>query len=287
LRDTGESPHYLVMTATPIPRTVAMTVYGDLDVSTMRGYPPGRQELHTYVVTEELRERWWNFYREQLRAGRQGFVITPLVEESDNTDLTSVLAAYEALCNGELAEFRLQLVHGRMKADDKQAAMDAFRTKQAQVLVATSVVEVGIDVPNASVMTIENAERFGMASLHQLRGRVGRGRFPGYVALCTQTSSPDGIRRVEAVAATSDGFELAEIDFQMRGPGEILGTRQHGIPPLRIADLQRDQNVLLEARQAAQEVIATDPNLELPENAGLRRQVTRRYSHVLQLGDVG
>ena len=287
LRESGEAPHYLVMTATPIPRTVAMTVYGDLDVSTMKGFPPGRQEVHTYVVTEELRDRWWNFYREQLRAGRQGFVITPMVEETESNELTSVLEAYEALCNGELEEFRLQLVHGRMKPEDKQAAMDAFRNRQAQVLVATSVVEVGIDVPNASVMTIENAERFGMASLHQLRGRVGRGRFPGYVALATQAKSEVALRRVNAVASTRDGFELAEIDFEMRGPGEILGTRQHGIPPLRIADLQRDQTILREAREAAQRVIALDPHLETPEHAGLRRQVTKRYSHVLQLGDVG
>jgi ATP-dependent DNA helicase RecG len=287
LRDSGESPHYLVMTATPIPRTVAMTVYGDLDVSTMKGFPPGRQEVHTYVVTDDLRARWWNFYREQLRAGRQGFVVTPLLEQSEDEHLVSVLEAYEALCRGELKDFRLQLVHGRMKPVEKQAAMDAFRTREAQVLVATSVVEVGIDIPNAAVMTIENAERFGMASLHQLRGRVGRGQYPGYVALCPRANSEEGMKRVQAVADTRDGFDLAEVDFSMRGPGELLGTKQHGIPPLRIADLQRDHAVLIEARKAAQSLVATDPKLALPEHRGLLRQVTARYAEVITLGDVG
>lgn len=174
-----------------------------------------------------------------------------------------------------------------MPPDEKQAAMDAFRAQKTQVLVATSVVEVGIDVPNASVMTIENAERFGMASLHQLRGRVGRGRFPGYVALCPRVNSEEGMRPVAAVAATRDGFELSEIDFEMRGPGELLGTRQHGIPPLFIADLRRDQEILIKSRQAARQLVATDPKLELPEHSGLLRQVRARYAEVITLGDVG
>ena len=286
LRASGESPHYLVMTATPIPRTVAMTLYGDLDVSTIRGYPPGRQEVHTYVVTDELRERWWEFFRAAPRGP------TGICDYADGRGVRprradqcarSVRGAVQRRIGG------VPLAAGARSdaPEEKQAAMDAFRERQAQVLVATSVVEVGIDVPNASVMTIENAERFGMASLHQLRGRVGRGRFPGYVALCPGSDSEEARRRVRAVEQTSDGFELAEIDFQMRGPGELLGTRQHGIPPLRIADLRRDQAMLMESRQAADQLISADPQLSQAEHAALRRQVIARYGQVLQLGDVG
>ncbi len=286
LRDAGIAPHYLVMTATPIPRTVALTTFGDLDVSVLRDHPPGRQIVHTYQVTENEAERWWAFFRKQLREGRQGFVITPRLEESPSDELVSLQESFESLCNGELEEFRLDLVHGRLSAADKQAAMDAFRNGQTQVLVATSVVEVGVDIPNAAVMTIENAERFGLAQLHQLRGRVGRGAHPGYVGFFSATLDPVQQERLSAFAATTDGFELAELDFRLRGPGELLGTRQHGLPPLWIADLTRDGDILLQARAVAQELVASQ-RIKRPAYLALLRQVVKRYGASLQLGDVG
>ena len=288
LRGDGPQPHYLVMTATPIPRTVAMIAYGDLDVSSLGDHPPGRQEVHTYIGNEEQRENWWDFFRRKLREGRQGYVITPVVSSADEqSQLTSLEESFEALCNGELEAFRLDLIHGGMSAARKQQAMDDFRRRETQVLVATSVIEVGVDVPNATVMTIENGERFGLAQLHQLRGRVARGPHPGFVCIFAGSPTDDARERLTAFKSTNDGFALAELDFSLRGPGDILGTRQHGLPPLRVADLRRDQAILSEARAAAQALIARDPDLGDPDFAKLRRQVLARYGKVLELGDVG
>jgi ATP-dependent DNA helicase RecG len=197
------------------------------------------------------------------------------------------MGSYEDLANGELADFQLDIIHGRLNARDKEAAMQAFREGKTQVLVSTSVVEVGVDVPNATVMTIQGAERFGLAQLHQLRGRVSRGQSPGYCGVMADPQTDAARARLDALAGSSDGFELAEIDFQLRGPGDLLGTRQHGLPPLRIADLVRDADVLVEARAAAQELIASDAGLSQPEHAPLRRMAMIRYGKVLELGDVG
>jgi ATP-dependent DNA helicase RecG len=287
LRHAGLDPHYLVMTATPIPRTVAMTAFGDLEVSTLRDRPPGRQPVLTYLVDADKIEAWWEFVRKKLREGRQAFVITPLVEETEDSSLENVMGSYEDLANGELADFQLDIIHGRLNARDKEAAMQAFREGKTQVLVSTSVVEVGVDVPNATVMTIQGAERFGLAQLHQLRGRVSRGQSPGYCGVMADPQTDAARARLDALAGSSDGFELAEIDFQLRGPGDLLGTRQHGLPPLRIADLVRDADVLVEARAAAQELIASDAGLSQPEHAPLRRMAMIRYGKVLELGDVG
>ena len=286
-KQAGPDPHYLVMTATPIPRSVTMTLFGDLDVSTLRDSPPGRQEIHTYLTTEELRDRWWKFFAEKLRQGRQGFVITPLVEESDQIAAKSVDEAFEALANGPLEEFRLGLIHGRMSTADKDAVMGEFRSGRLQVLVSTSVVEVGVDVPNATLMTIENGERFGLAQLHQLRGRISRGTQPGFCAVFADPQTEDSQRRLDAFTKTTDGFELAELDFQLRGPGELFGTRQHGLPPFRVADLSRDEALLNEARQDARTLTQSDATLSTPENVLLRRMVLARYGKVLELGDVG
>ena len=288
LRGDGPQPHYLVMTATPIPRTVAMIAYGDLDVSTLDDHPPGRQPINTYLGAAEQRGQWWEFFRKKLREGRQGYVITPVVSTIDEvSQLTSLEESFEALCNGELEAFRLDLIHGGMSADRKQQAMDDFREGKTQVLVSTSVVEVGVDVPNASVMTIENGERFGLAQLHQLRGRVGRGQHGGFVCIFSNSSADEARERLKAFQSTNNGFELAELDFDLRGPGDILGTRQHGMPPLRVADLQRDREELLAARSAAQGLIESDPDLSRPEYADLKKQVLARYGEVLDLGDVG
>jgi len=287
LKYSGPDPHYLVMTATPIPRSVTMTLFGDLDVSTLADGPPGRQKVNTYLTDESKRDRWWEFFCRKLREGRQGYVVTPLVEGSDRVQAASLDAAYEALANGPLEAFRLGLIHGRMGPDEKDAVMDDFRRGEIQVLVSTSVVEVGVDVPNATLMTIESGERFGLAQLHQLRGRISRGKFPGFCAVFANPQTDEARRRLDAFASTTDGFRLAEIDFQLRGPGDLFGTRQHGLPPFRIADLIRDHEILQEARQDAQHLVTADPGLSQPEHAGLRGQVLRRYGRALELGDVG
>lgn len=287
LKKAGVDPHYLVMTATPIPRTVAMTLFGDLDVSTLRELPPGRQKVHTYLATEEHRLRWWRFFRQKLDEGLQGYVITPLVEEAETVDAANVQATYDALRQGALAGYQLGMLHGRMTPAEKEAVMTAFRAGRVQVLVATSVVEVGVDVPNATLMTIEGGERFGLAQLHQLRGRISRGTTSGYLCVFTGSTQEEARQRLEAFCQTTDGFALAEKDFRLRGPGDLFGTQQHGLPPLRVADLTRDAAVVEEARQEAQRLVATDPELADPRWAKLRRQVFSRYGAALDLGDVG
>jgi ATP-dependent DNA helicase RecG len=288
LRQGKQSPHYLVMTATPIPRTISMTLFGDLDVTTLREMPPGRQEVRTYVVEAGEQSRWWNFVRDKLRAGRQAYVVAPLVDESQNVAAASVAEAFERLTNGELAAFRVGIIHGRMAAAEKEHAMSEFRAGRTHVLVSTSVIEVGVDVPNACVMVIDSPERFGLAQLHQLRGRVGRGTFAGFCAvLMGEEMSEQARERLSAFAATSDGFELAEMDFQLRGPGDLFGTQQHGLPPLRIADLRRDRAILEEARLEAQKLFAADPGLKQSEHQRLRRQMLVRYGSALELSDVG
>lgn len=287
LKQAGEAPHYLVMTATPIPRTVTMTLFGDLEISTIRDSPPGRQRVYTYLAGEEKRDRWWEFFAGKLRQGRQGYVVTPLVEDSDQQQVASLEATYEALANGPLEAFRLGLIHGRMEPEEKDAVMDRFRRGEIQVLVCTSVVEVGVDVPNATLMTIEAGQRFGLAQLHQLRGRISRGKFPGYCTVFADAGNEDSRRRLEAFVSTTDGFQLAEVDFSLRGPGELFGTRQHGLPPFLAADLLRDTAELEEARRDARELIAADPELAQPQYALLHRMVMNRYGKVLEMGDVG
>jgi ATP-dependent DNA helicase RecG len=287
LRSAAQEPHYLVMTATPIPRTVTMTLFGDLDISILREMPPGRQKVNTYLVTEELRDRWWNFFSEKLREGRQGYVVTPLLDESEEIEATSLAEAYEELVNGPLEAFRVGLIHGRMKADEKDAVMAQFRSGKLQVLVATSVIEVGVDIPNATLMTIESGQRFGLAGLHQLRGRIVRGKHPGFCGLFADLSTDESVQRIKAFVGTTDGFELAETDFSLRGPGELFGTRQHGLPPFRIADLQEDRAILETARADAAAMVEADPGLSQAKHRRLRDQVIGRYGKVLELADVG
>jgi ATP-dependent DNA helicase RecG len=280
-------PHYLVMTATPIPRTLTMTLFGDLDVSTLREPPPGRQKIHTYLVEPDRRDSWWQFFAKHLNEGRQGYVVVPLVEESDEIDAANVQSVYNSLVAGPLQGIRLGMLHGRMPSVEKLRVMKDFREREIQVLVTTTVIEVGVDIPNATLMVIDSAERFGLSQLHQLRGRIARGKFPGYCALFAEPVTDDSRRRLDAFVATTDGFDLAEADFAIRGPGDLFGTRQHGFPPLMIADLIRDCEILDEARRDAQALVAQDPGLALPEHARLRKQVLTRYGQVLDLGDVG
>jgi ATP-dependent DNA helicase RecG len=294
LRDLDCSPHTLVMTATPIPRTLSMTLFGDLDISTLAELPQGRQPVNTYLVTPQRQFRWWAFVRDRLREGRQAYVIVPLVEESDTINAPSVAEAFEQLTNGELEAFRLSILHGRMAPAEKDQTMLDFVAGRTQVLVSTTVVEVGVDVPNATVMTVAGAERFGLSQLHQLRGRIGRGSQPGFCAVLVgdpaesaEEARDPARERLESFAASTDGFALADLDFQLRGPGDLFGTQQHGLPPLRIANLMRDREVLSETRREAQLLVAADPGLKHADHARLRRQMLTRYGQALDISDVG
>ena len=266
LRRKGTLPDVLVMTATPIPRTLALTTYGDLDVTTMRDRPPGRAPIATTVRPESRRDEVWQFVRGELEAGRQAYVIYPLVEESEKIDVRDATAAAEHLAQAVFPEWKVGLLHGRLGAEEKQRVMDAFAARAIDVLVATTVVEVGVDVPNATVIVVEHAERFGLSQLHQLRGRVGRGTAPGHAVLLYQSPLTDEARaRLKAIAESGDGFALAEQDLILRGPGDVFGTRQAGLPTLRIGDLVRDASLLIQAREQAarwlDEVGPSDPHL--------------------------
>ena len=285
LQQGTAEPHTLVMTATPIPRTIAHAVYGDLDVSTLDEQPPGRQPVATYRVTPAELDRWWEFFRGKIAAGRRGYVVVPAVEESKR-DLATISSAFEELSQGPLEAFRLGLVHGRLKPAAKAGIMEDFRAGRLDVLVATSVIEVGIDVPEATIMTILDAESFGLAQLHQLRGRVARGPTRGICGAVTGSGDLPH-PRVDAFVATCDGFALAEQDLLLRGPGDLVGTRQSGAPPLYLADLLRDSAVVAEARSDALAVFEQDPELGDPKYDRLRKLVLDRWGAMLGLGQVG
>jgi ATP-dependent DNA helicase RecG len=274
----GLVPHALHMTATPIPRTLSLTAYGDLDATALRELPRGRQPVETYVVDgARARARAYERIREEIAAGRQCFVVCPLVEESEALQAKAATAEFERLRTTEFADLRVELIHGQMPSKKKAAAMEAFAGGDADVLVATSVIEVGIDVPNATVMLIEAAERYGLSQLHQLRGRVGRG---AHSSLCVLFGDPS-LPRLEAIANERDGFRLAEIDLELRGAGDVLGTRQHGLPEFKVARLPEDVELLVRARDRADEILVEDPRLEQPEHALLREAVVARFGSEL------
>jgi ATP-dependent DNA helicase RecG len=288
LRGKGERPDVLVMTATPIPRTLALTLYGDLDVSVIDELPPGRKPVKTVARTESRRAAIYAFLREQIADGRQVYVVYPLVEESEQIDLKAATDMARHLQHDVFLELTVGLLHGRLSSEDKDAIMRSFKAGTIKVLVATTVIEVGIDVPNASVMLIEHAERFGLSQLHQLRGRVGRGPWKSYCILLTSGRlGEDARRRVDAMVETNDGFKIAEVDLQLRGPGEFFGTRQSGLPEFRVADLLRDTAILEEARREAQTITAGDPELREPAHRGLRQALLTRWRGKLDLASVG
>ncbi len=266
-------PHVLVMTATPIPRTLAMTVYGDLDLSVIDELPPGRKAIKTYHFYEAGHEKVYNFMRQQIAAGRQIYVVYPLIEESEMLDLKNLNDGFDHLkLVFPSPKYNLSMVHGRMKADEKDAEMMRFKNGETQILVATTVIEVGVDVPNASVMVIENAERFGLSQLHQLRGRVGRGADQSHCLLMTGFNlTADGKTRIETMVRTTDGFEISDVDLKLRGPGDLEGTRQSGILDLKLADIVRDEQMLKAARNSAMKLLDDDPHLEKPENQRMVR----------------
>ena len=265
-------PHVLIMTATPIPRTLAMTFYGDLDVSVIDELPPGRKPITTVHRHESHRLPVFGFLKEEIRKGRQVYIVYPLIKESETLDFNNLMDGYEAISRSfPLPEFKLSIVHGKMKAEDKEYEMQRFVSGQTQIMVATTVIEVGVNVPNASVMVIESAERFGLSQLHQLRGRVGRGAEKSYCILMTGDNlSADSQKRVETMVSTNDGFEISEVDLQLRGPGDLMGTQQSGMLDLKISDLSKDQQLVATAREHAKKILNHDPGLSLPENAQLR-----------------
>ena len=299
-------PHVLVLSATPIPRTLSLVIYGDLDVSVIDELPPGRTPVQTFVVGEDKRQRMYGFVRKLVGEGRQAYIVCPAVEEGDvgrdkvncpngaregalgydpgaPTSLKAAASYARSLQTEVFPDLRVGLVHGKMKPREKDAVMTAFAGGELDVLVSTTVIEVGVDVPNAALMVVENADRFGLSQLHQLRGRVGRGRHQSYCVLVTSTRNPDSRARLKVLTKTTDGFQIAEEDLKLRGPGDFFGQRQHGLPQLRIADLAGDMRVLKEAQLAAQALLERDPGLKRPEHAPLLKQVHRLFE---QHGDM-
>jgi ATP-dependent DNA helicase RecG len=287
LLNKGLNPDFLVMTATPIPRTLAMTLYGDLDSSILDEKPPGRRPVVTKLMSGSQRESVYEATARHLDAGEQAFVVCPLIEESEKLDLASAVKTFEQT-RAALPKHRVGLVHGRMKPDERGELMERFRRKELDLLVATSVIEVGVDVPDATVMVVEHPERFGLAQLHQLRGRIGRGSRQSFcILLASRAGLGEARDRLEFFVRTNDGFELAEKDMELRGPGEMLGTRQHGLPDLKVADLGRDRKVLRQARKDAFRLVKLDPELKQPQNGCIRRTLLSRYrgrSELLRVG---
>ena len=287
------TPHVLVMSATPIPRTLALIIYGDLDVSVVDELPPGRSPVETYVVGEDKRQRMYNFVRKLVGEGRQAYIVCPAVEEGETdgedpggspaADLKAAVTYAQTIQTQVFPDLRVGLVHGKMKSKEKDAVMTAFAAGDLDVLVSTTVIEVGVDVPNAALMIVENADRFGLSQLHQLRGRVGRGKHQSYCVLVTSTRSQDSRERLRVLSKTNDGFKIAEEDLRLRGPGDFFGSRQHGLPQLGIADLAGDMRVLKEAQNAAEELLRADPGLTLPGHARLLERVKKLFS---EQGDV-
>ena len=275
LSSKGENPHTLVMSATPIPGTLALILYGDLDISIVDEYPAGRQKIDTYLVDTSYRERIYKYISKFLDEGRQGYIVCPLVEEGNEVDITSATEYYVNLKENRFKDYSIGLLHGKMSAKEKEEVMRQFSENKIQLLIATTVIEVGIDVPNAVVMVIENAERFGLSQLHQLRGRIGRGEFKSDCILITDNMSEETVKRLEIIKNSIDGFEIADRDLALRGPGNFLGSRQHGLPPMKIADLFADRDVLELAGKEAQALLNSDPNLS--RHPELKAEIIKLY----------
>lgn len=274
-------PHILVMTATPIPRTLAMSVYGDLDVSVIDELPPGRKPIKTLHQYENRRAKTYEFIKREIDKGRQAYVVYPLIEESEALDFKNLTEGYEYITTSfPLPKYKVSIVHGKLKPAEKDAEMERFLRNETQIMVATTVIEVGVNVPNASVMVIESAERFGLSQLHQLRGRVGRGSEQSYCILLTGNKMSNETRiRMETMVRTNDGFEIAEVDLKLRGPGDLMGTQQSGVLALKIADLVKDQDILKAARFQAIDLLKADPNLELPQNQQIAYTLNQLQRH--------
>ena len=277
LSEKSNHPHTLVMSATPIPRTLALMIYGDLDVSSIDELPPNRQPVKTYVISSKIKERAYNFLKDHLDRGLQGYIVCPLVEAMETTpaNLQNAEEYADKLARGPFQNYRVGVLHGKMRAKDREAIMQQFASGEIQLLVSTTVIEVGVDVPNAVIMMVENAERFGLSQLHQLRGRVGRGSVQSYCILISDTQNPDTKQRLQVLHQTNDGFKVAEYDLKARGPGDFLGKRQHGLPQLKIADLSSSMDTMEQVQQAAQQIH------EHPLSAGKKALLQQRIQHIL------
>ena len=281
--EKGNNPDVLVMTATPIPRTLALILYGDLDISIIDELPPNRKKIETYSVTKQMEQRVNNFVAKNIEEGRQCYVVCPLVEENEEIDAKSVMEIYENYKNNIFPNYRVEYLHGKMKAKEKDAIMEKFKNGDIDILISTTVIEVGVNVPNSNIMIIENAERFGLAQLHQLRGRVGRGEYQSYCILKYQGNSKIVKERMKVISSTNDGFVISEKDLELRGSGEFFGTRQHGIPEFKIANLFEDISLLKAAQGIALEIIDKDPVLEKKENLPLKKLVDEKFKDRIEI----
>lgn len=279
LTEKGKNPHVLVMSATPIPRTLTHVLYGDLDVSIIDSLPPGRQKIETYVIDSTKRARAYSFILKELQKGNQGYIVCPLTEESENDDLKNIVKLTEEISKGVFKDYKVAYVHGKMKSSEKDEIMKSFSEGKINILVATTVIEVGINVPKATVMTIENAERFGLSQLHQLRGRVGRGKDKSYCILISDNKSKLTTERLDTLRKTSDGFEISKSDLKLRGPGDFFGTKQHGLPELKIANIFEDTELMLKAREGAEKVLKKDPTLSKEENKNLLSRIKYLFAN--------
>ena len=279
----GDNPNVLVMTATPIPRTLALILYGDLDISIIDELPPNRKKIDTFPVTKEMDDRVNNFIKEQIDSGRQAYIVCPLVEDSEEIDARSVLELAEKYKNVVFKDYKVEYLHGKMKPKEKDEIMERFKNKEIDILISTTVIEVGVNVPNANIMVIENAERFGLAQLHQLRGRVGRGEYKSYCILKYQGNSDVIRKRMNVMKATNDGFIISEKDLELRGTGEFFGTKQHGLPEFKIANLFEDMQVLKLVQSIAIEIIGKDPKLEKEENKKLKKLVKNKFQDRIEI----
>jgi ATP-dependent DNA helicase RecG len=287
LKGKGMAPHYLVMTATPIPRTLALSYFADFDVSVIDELPPGRQPIRTRWVRPSQSDAAYGFVREQVKSGRQAYVVLPQIDDNGLDAAKSVLKEHKRLSEGPLKGLRLGVLHGQMATDEKHAVMTDFRDRRLDVLVATTVIEVGIDVPNATVMVIDNAERFGLSQLHQLRGRVGRGSERSHCVLISDAAGETSQARLKAMTSTNDGFEIAEMDLQLRGPGEFFGTRQHGLPEFKLADVTNEMELLQRAKEDALALLSSDPKLTTPDHRPLRAALAKQFAGTLDLAQIG
>lgn len=277
LSSKGNNPHTLVMSATPIPRTLGLIIYGDLDISIIDEYPAGRQKIATYCVDSSYNARVYNYIKKFIAEGRQAYIVCPLVDENEAMGIKSASEYYEELSENQFKDYTLGLLHGKMKPKDKESVMRRFAAGEIQLLISTTVIEVGIDVPNAALMVIENAERFGLSQLHQLRGRIGRGEYSSACILISDVKSGDTKRRLDVIKNNTDGFKIADEDLKLRGPGDFLGSRQHGLPDMKIADIFADRETLHSAGKEAEELLRRDPMLHDAENAGLRSEITELF----------
>ena len=278
LTKKGDNPHTLVMSATPIPRTLALIMYGDLDISVLDEMPKGRQVTETYAVNSKLRKRAYTYVKKHLDSGFQAYIVCPMIEEGE-LELASANKFYEKLKDGFFKNYKLGLLHGKMKPNEKEAVMKSFANGEIDLLVATTVIEVGVDVPNANIMVIENAERFGLSQLHQLRGRVGRGKQKATCILISDAETQEAKKRLEIMCKTADGFKIADEDLRLRGPGDFFGSRQHGLPTLKIASILTDRAVLKQTSALARQIIKDDKNLEKAENIGLQQEVKELFEN--------